>query len=590
MSASPQQQNGADLYRRLLRYALPYKWGFLAAIFAMILTASLDPVKAAMLKPLMDGGFINKDPNTIKWLPLAIVGIFLVGGFTRFCSQLAMAWIGRRIVFDIRSEMFVKMMHLPAGYYDRNASGALISKVIYDVEQIANAATKALFVMVKDSVSIISLLVFMFWKNWMLTSMFVVIVPLLGIFVRYISKRFRKTSRGIQRSMGDISSIVQEAVEGQRTVKAYGAQSIEIANFDVTNNKNRRQNTRRAALAAANVPVLESLAALGIAVVIYYALQRAATGALTVGDAISYFGAMMLLLGPAKRLTKINEVIQMSLAASQSVFELLDQENEQDTGTLTLATVSGEVEYRDVSFQYNEDRRALKQVSFKVPAGTTTALVGASGSGKSTIANLLPRFYSPTQGEVCIDGHNTGDLVLANLRSHISLVSQDTVLFNDSVRNNIAYGCAGEIDNDRLMEAAGAAHVLEFINALPDGLDTIVGERGARFSGGQRQRIAIARALYKNAPILILDEATSALDSESERYVQEAMRTLMRERTTLVIAHRLSTIEHAQQILVLSNGQIVERGSHARLLEKNGAYAALYHTQFNSVPDRAGVK
>lgn len=589
MSSDRRQQSGADLYRRLLRYALPYKWGFLVAILAMIATAGLDPVKAALLKPLMDGGFINRDPATIQWLPLVIVGIFLAGGFTRFCSQLAMAWIGRRVVFDIRSEMFVKMMHLPASYFDSQASGALISKVIYDVEQIANAATKALFVMVKDSVSIVGLLVFMFWKNWMLTSMFVVIVPLLALFVRFISKRFRKTSRGIQRSMGDISSIVQEGVEGQRTVKAYGAQAAEIANFDKTNDKNRRQNTRRAALAAANVPVLESLAALGIAVVIYYALQRAAAGALTVGDAISYFGAMMLLLGPAKRLTKVNEIIQMGLAAAQSVFELLDQDNERDTGTLVLDRVNGNVEYRDVSFRYGDERYALKHVNFEIPAGTVTALVGASGSGKSTIANLLPRFYCPTEGEVCIDGQNINDFVLTNLRSHISLVSQDTVLFNDTIRNNIAYGCIGDIDEERLRTAAQAAHVLEFVDVLPAGMDTVVGEKGARFSGGQRQRIAIARALYKNAPILILDEATSALDSESERYVQDAMRALMHARTTLVIAHRLSTIEHAHQILVLSNGQIVERGSHAQLLDKDGAYAALYHTQFNSAPARTGA-
>lgn len=454
-----------------------------------------------------------------------------------------------------------------------------MSKVIYDVQQIASTTNKALFVLIKDSMSVIGLFSYMLYMNWKLTLLFLIIAPLVGGFVRFISKRFFKTGLGMQKSMGGISSIVQEATEGHQTVKAYNAEEYERGQFDDVNNKYRRQILKRSSLSALSVPMMELLAAIGMAVVVYYALNQAAGGKLTIGEAMSYFGAMMLMMGPVKRLTKINEVIQLGLAAAHSVFELLDENTEQDTGTRELEHVEGSIEYRNVSVTYDKEE-VVTDVSFSIKPGQTVALVGASGSGKSTIANLLARFYQPSSGEILLDDVSINELTLSNLRSHIAFVSQHTVLFDDSIRNNIAYGCPDGIDEQRMQQAVAIAHVKEFVSQLPEGIETEVGEKGIRFSGGQRQRIAIARALYKNAPVLILDEATSALDTESERLVQEAMQDLMKNRTTLVIAHRLSTIEHADKILVLDKGSIAEQGTHQELLEYNGLYTMLYKNQF----------
>lgn len=566
-------------FRRLIRYAWPYKWVFFIAAIAMLGTASLDPIKAWILKPLLDGGFVNKDADIIAWMPIAMVGIFIVSGITRFIAEYCMAWVGSRVVYDIRNAMFIQLCRLPSAYYDKNVSGKLMSKVIYDVQQIASTTNKALFVLIKDSMSVIGLFAYMIYMNWKLTLLFLIIAPLVGGFVRFISKRFFKTGLGMQKSMGGISSIVQEATEGHQTVKAYTAEEHERQQFDVVNNKYRKQILRRSSLSALSVPMMELLAAIGMAVVVHYALNQATGGKLTIGEAMSYFGAMMLMMGPVKRLTKVNEVIQLGLAAAFSVFELLDAETEQDTGTRKIESVKGAIEYRNVSVSYDKEE-VVSDVSFSVEPGQTIALVGASGSGKSTIANLLARFYQPSKGEILLDDVAINELSLEDLRSHIAFVSQHTVLFNDSIKLNIAYGSNQDIDEDRVRQAAAIAHVQEFVDQLPDGLETEVGEKGIRFSGGQRQRIAIARALYKAAPVLILDEATSALDTESERLVQEAMQELMKDRTTLVIAHRLSTIEHADRILVLDNGRIAEQGTHDQLLEHNGLYTILYKNQF----------
>ncbi|GMR21407.1 MAG: lipid A ABC transporter ATP-binding protein/permease MsbA [Gammaproteobacteria bacterium] len=572
-----------QLYRRLLSYVWPYKWIFAITIIGMVITAATEPAKAALLKPLLDGGFINKDPETILWLPFAIVGVFLVGGFGRFSSVLAMAWIGRRVIFDIRNHMFSHMLRLSTSYYDQNSSGVLMAKVIYDVEQIATAATKALFIIVKDSLTIIGLFAWMLFINWKLTLAFTIIAPVLTAFVRMMSRRFRKTSRGIQKSIGLISAVTQEATGGHRIVKAFNAQEIEEENFSIVNEKNRRQATRKAAFAAASIPVMEILAAIAMALVIYYALKQTADGVLTAGEAVSYFAAMTMLMNPAKRLTKVNETIQTGLAAAQSVFDLLDIATESDNGTRTIEKVKGDVQYHNVSYRYSgTEGLALDRLTFSIAPGETVALVGSSGSGKTTTANLLARFYDIDDGEILLDGMNIQELTLSNLRDQIALVTQETMLFNDTVRNNIAYGAHGKIDETRLQHAAKAAHIVEFVDRLENGFDAMVGEKGVRLSGGQRQRIAIARALYKNAPILILDEATSALDSESERYVQEAMQELMKDRTTLVIAHRLSTIENADKIIVLSEGKVAEMGTHKELLAKKGAYANLYHKTFDT--------
>ena len=576
--------NSLQLYRRLLGYSWPYKWIFLIAVMGMVGYALTQPATAALMKPLLDGGFIEKDADTIRWLPIVVVGLFLARGIASFSAQFALGWIGRKVIFTIRNVVFTHLIDLPASYYDANASGILISKIIYDIEQIAAAVTKSLFVLIKDGLTVIVLLLYMIYTDWKMTSVFLVIAPMLALVVRIMSRRFRRTSRGIQKSLGDIANVTQESTAGQRIIKAFGAQQVETEAFNTVNEKNRKQATRKVAVAATGVPLMELLASVALALVIYYALGQATVGAMTPGGFAAYMTAMGLMMNPAKRLAKVNEIIQAGLAAAQSVFSLLDEKTEEETGTVELTKVKGRIEYRHVGFRYpGNDRKVLDDVSFTIEPGETLALVGASGSGKSTTANMLPRFYTPVEGEILLDGVNLNELSLTNLRSHMALVSQETVLFNDTLRNNIAYGRAGEVEEQRLQDTMRAAHVSEFVETLPEGLDTIIGEKGVRLSGGQRQRLAIARALYKNAPILILDEATSSLDTESERYVQDAMQKLMQHRTTLVIAHRLSTIESADKIVVLSQGRVVETGTHAQLLAKAGAYAALYHSQFDNV-------
>ncbi len=579
MTPEADTKRDARLYRRLFGYAWPHKSVFLLSVLGALILSATAAGFAALMKPLMDEGLVARQSDVILYIPLALVGLFILRGLGNFLSQYAISWVGRRIIADIRKDMFTHLTRLPCAFYDTHPSGMLNSKLMFDVEQIANAVNNAIFVIIRDGLTVAGLLGLMLYLNWKLTLIFLVLAPISGLLIRAMSRKFRKTALRLQASMGELLQTAQETTEGQRVVKAFGAEAYEARAFEAANEKNRRENMRKTAISSIGVPFIQFIASLALAVAIYAALNMKD---LTAGTFVAFIAAISSMINPSKRLTQVNEVIQTSLAAAQSVFGLLDEPAEPDTGTVELASATGRIEYRDVHFRYPAGAMdALAGVSFTVEPGQTVALVGASGSGKTTCASLLPRFYTVSGGAILLDGVPLNDLKLANLRSHLALVGQETLLFDDTIKNNIAYGAPGAVDEARLLDAARAAHVLEFVERLPTGLDTHVGAKGLRLSGGQRQRIAIARALYKNAPILILDEATSALDTESERYVQDAMRKLMQNRTTLVIAHRLSTVEHADRIVVLAQGRVAETGTHAELLARNGIYAGLYRNQFN---------
>ncbi len=577
MSDNTVSGGSLQLYRRLLSYSWLYKNRFLLAIVGMVATAISDAGLAALMKPMIDGGFVQRDPSSIRYVPLILVALFLARGAASFTAEYLMNWVGRRVVFDIRNQMFSRLIHLPSTYFDHHSSGTLVSKLIYDVEQVAATATRTLTTIVQDNVTVIALFSWMLWLNWKLTLSFVVLIPLVGLLIKTMSRRFRRTSRGIQESVGTITHVAQEAIAGHRVIKTFGGHEHERATFLHANENNRRQAMKKAAVAASGIPLIQMVAAFAVAGVVFLALQEKQSA----GSFVSYIGTMMMMMAPIKRLTQVNETIQTGLTAAQSVFGLIDETAERDNGHIEQARVNGRIEYHHVHFDYPQSQRpTLTDVSFVVEPGQTLALVGASGSGKSTIASLLPRFYSPSSGTILLDGIDINDFKLKNLRSHIAIVTQETMLFDDSVRNNIAYGLDA-VTEAALLAAADAANVTEFVRTMPQGFDTMVGEKGVRLSGGQRQRIAIARALLKNTPILILDEATSALDTASERLVQAAMQRLMQNRTTLVIAHRLSTIESADRILVLQNGSVIESGTHAELIAHGAAYANLHRLQFN---------
>jgi ATP-binding cassette, subfamily B, bacterial MsbA len=573
------QWGSMRLYRRMLAHAWPYKWMFLISVLGMAVLAATATGLTALMKPLVDEGLVKRSPETIRLIPFQLVGLFVLRAVAAFLSTYAMSWVGRRVTFDIRNAIFAHLLRLPSAFYERQASGTLISKLIFDVEQIARGVTEAVVTMGREGLTVVAIFLYLFYLNWKLTALFLVLAPLSSILIRVMSKRFRRISHQIQSNMGEISQVTQEAAEGQRVVKAFGAEDAELRTFTKVNERNRRQSMRKVAVSVIGAGVLQVLAAVALAWVIYFALH---SRDVTAGEFVSYVAAVLMVAGPMRRLSGVNETVQTSLAAAQSAFALLDEAPERDDGTVDIEHVGGRIEYRDVRFGYpGAELPAVNGVSFIVEPGETVAIVGASGSGKTTIASLLPRFHRVDDGAILLDGVNVNDFTLRSLRRQIAIVGQEALLFDDTIGNNIAYGRDGEIDAARLREAAKAAHVLEFAERLPEGLDARVGEKGARLSGGQRQRVAIARALYKNAPILVLDEATSALDTESERLVQAAMRRLMAHRTTLVIAHRLSTVEHAHRIIVLSRGRVIESGAHAELLARDGAYASLYRSQFN---------
>ncbi len=570
----------AALYRRLLRYVVPYRWEFVAAIVAMVITAATEPLLPALLKPMLDMSFVHKDPAWIRWVPVMLLGLFVVRGVANFVSKFAMNWVGNKVVMDLRRQMFERLLQLPVRYFDDHPSGVLISKLVFDASQVMTAATTVVTNLVTDSFVVIGLLGWLVYLNWKLTSITLLAAPPIAWVVKKFNARLRNVNRDGMKAMGGITTVLDESIGCQKVIKIFGGVPVETERFHEASNRVRRLNMKQAAAGAANVPLVQFFAALAVAAIVWLATLQASADETSVGGFVSFITAMIMLLAPLKRLSDISESLQRGLAASESVFELIDQTPEVDTGTVVLERAVGTLQFEHLCFAYPRGNRlALDNFNLSIRAGETVALVGQSGSGKTTLATLIPRFYAPTSGHILLDGHPLASLTLASLRANISLVSQDVVLFNDTVAHNIGYGSLRGVSMDRIRAAARAAHALEFIEQLPDGFNTLLGENGARLSGGQRQRIAIARAILKDAPILILDEATSALDSESERAVQTALDALMVGRTTIVIAHRLSTIENADRIVVLHEGKIVEQGTHRSLLELNGYYARLHQMQ-----------
>ena len=568
------------IYLRLLRHVLPYWRAFALGTAMMIVLGLTEPAFPAILDMIVSS-FEQQALDSVPLHAAFFLGVFFIRGLSSFLSVFTLESVAARLVLDLRQDMFDRLMRIPAPAYDNVASGSLISKVTFDAQQVTEAATHAVTVLVRDSVAVIGLLGWMLWIDWKLTLIALATAPIVIAVVVYFSRRLRRMSHGLQRTMGDVTHVLQESIEGHKVVKVFSGQAYERQRFTDAANRVRRFQVKFIAAAAAAAPIAQMVTATALAIILLLCAKRFAGGEITISDFVSFFTAMALLFSPLKRLTRVNARIQKGIAAAASVFALIDAPVETDTGSVRIRRADGRLELDSITFRYQgEGRPVLDSVSIAVEPGETVAIVGPSGSGKTTIAGLIPRFYDPESGCVRLDGADLRGLTLESLRANIALVSQDIVLFDDTVAANIAYGATDGASCEAITAAARAAHALEFIEAMPHGLDTLIGERGVKLSGGQRQRLAIARAVLKDAPVLILDEATSSLDSESERHIQEAVETLRAGRTTLVIAHRLSTIEGADRIIVMDRGRIADAGTHAELIERNGLYAGLYRFQF----------
>ncbi len=573
----------AQTFKRLWPVISPFKIGLIAAGVALVLNAAADSSLIYMLKPLLDDGFGKADHGFLKLMAVLVVLFIILRGITSFIASYCLAWVSGKVVMIMRRRLFKHLMYMPVGFFDQNSTGRLLSRVTYDSEQVANSSSSALTTIVREGTYLLSLFGVMIVTSWQLSIVLFIIGPIIAVLIRVVSKRFRNLSRNLQNSMGALTATTEQMLKGHKVVLSFGGQQVEEARFNDVSNDMRRKGMKLAIADGIANPIVQIIASLALAAVLYLAtLPTIISQNLTAGSFTVVFSSMLAMMRPLKSLTNVNAQFQRGMAACQTLFEILDLETEKDQGSYQVERAKGNVDFKDVTFTYfGKDEPALRNLSFQIPHGKTVALVGRSGSGKSTIAALLTRFYDIDQGEITLDGVNIQDYRLSNLREQCSVVSQQVHLFNDTIANNIAYAAQDKYSREQIITAAKAAHAMEFIEKLENGLDTVIGENGASLSGEQRQRLAIARALLRNSPVLILDEATSALDTESERAIQAALEELQKDRTVLVIAHRLSTIEKADEILVIEHGEIKERGNHRDLLAQNGAYKQLHKMQFS---------
>lgn len=577
------QQNDTQALpvKRFFSYLKAYKLAFIVAFIGMVGYSALDTFVISQVQPVIDRSLNNQDYGYLRMAAYLVVPVFILRGIFNFMGSYALSWIGAQVVMTMRQQLFSKYIHLPVSFHDQQAKGNLISKVIYDTDQVARAAGKSLAILVREGALVIGILAWMFYLSWQLSLVFLFVGPVVAVIVTFVTKRFRTVSRNIQKSMGNLTSAVEQVVKGHKVVLMFGGQQKEQDRFAKKNNTNRQQTMKLAVTQTLSVSSIQVIASVALAVVLYIASTPGMLAELTAGTFVTIVFYMVMLLKPLKQLTTVNSEFQKGMAACQSIFAVLDEQIEKDTGVLDANAVKGDIRFNNVTFTYpGKHTPAIDSMNLDAPAGTSIALVGRSGSGKSTMSNLLTRFYLPEQGQITLDNTDINEFKLTELRKNIALVSQQVTLFNDTIANNIAYGVAENVSREAIEKAAKLAHVMEFADLLEDGLDTMIGEDGSVLSGGQRQRVAIARALLLDAPVLILDEATSALDTESERMIQDALVTLQQDRTSIIIAHRLSTIENADQILVIDQGKIIEQGKHQELLNKGGAYAQLHALQF----------